>query len=221
MCDYKYKLCYVVYIDILGFKNKVFESTKDEKVLNEIIDLQDYLSIIQKDNGVSEKKAYFISDSIFLVFPFEKNDLSCVLWEIADIQARLIEMEFLIRGGLTIGDVIFSDKFLFGPAVTEAVQIEQKNENPCVVLSYHFFEDYLIKKAKIDYGDISQEIEEALLYLSKNENFRWITHINEQDLTIDKKDTRKQLIEMIEKGKKNQNDRVKNKYIWLENNIDL
>ena len=87
-----YELCYVAYIDILGFANKVIESVNNKQTLNEIIDLQNYLTNINCSNGISIKKTYFVSDSFFFVFPFTKNEISSVIWEIADMQAHIIDM---------------------------------------------------------------------------------------------------------------------------------
>ncbi len=222
VCENEYRLCYVAYADILGFKNKINKSVTDNDTLNEILSLQKYLETIKKSSGVSEKKAYFISDSIFLVFPFEKNEMSSVLWEIADMQAEIINKGFLIRGGLTIGMVVFSDTYLFGPSVNEVVQIEQQIECPCVALSYRFFENYLlnINKASFVYDDLEREMKDASEYLSSNESFKWISHVNKQDLIIDKVDIKRKLLEMISDNKDNPNERIKSKYIWLERNID-
>lgn len=216
-----YKLCYVVYIDILGFKNKVQESINDIQVLNEIIDLQNYLTNINCSNGISVKKTYFVSDSFFFVFPFDENEISSVIWEIADMQAHIINMEYLIRGAVTIGETVYNDKFLFGPSVNEVVALEKMIEYPRVVLSNHLLEEYLIniKNARFIYGEIDDEISDLLEYLSYDMEYKWISHINKQDLTIDKVDIKNKLLVMIEKGKHNDNERVRKKYIWLEEYI--
>ena len=148
--------------------------------------------------------------------------MSSVLWEIADMQAEIINKGFLIRGGLTIGMVVFSDTYLFGPSVNEVVQIEQQIECPCVALSYRFFENYLlnINKASFVYDDLEREMKDASEYLSSNESFKWISHVNKQDLIIDKVDIKRKLLEMISDNKDNPNERIKSKYIWLEKNID-
>lgn len=138
------------------------------------------------------------------------------------MQAEIINKGFLIRGGLTIGMVVFSDTYLFGPSVNEVVQIEQQIECPCVALSYRFFENYLlnINKASFVYDDLEREMKDASEYLSSNESFKWISHVNKQDLIIDKVDIKRKLLEMISDNKDNPNERIKSKYIWLEKNID-
>lgn len=138
------------------------------------------------------------------------------------MQAEIINKGFLIRGGLTIGMLVFSDTYLFGPSVNEVVQIEQQIEYPCVALSYRFFENYLlnINKACFVYDDLEREMKDASEYLSSNESFKWISHVNKQDLIIDKVDIKRKLLEIISDNKDNPNERIKSKYIWLERNID-
>lgn len=48
MCENEYRLCYVAYADILGFKNKINKSVTDNDTLNEILSLQKYLETIKK-----------------------------------------------------------------------------------------------------------------------------------------------------------------------------
>ena len=67
----RYKTCYVAYFDILGFKNLVLESEKDEKKFNDICELLQYISSIRPD-GVAKKNIYFLSDSFFAIFPLKK-----------------------------------------------------------------------------------------------------------------------------------------------------
>lgn len=213
-----YKLCYVAYIDILGFTNKVIESVNNVQTLNEIINLQNYLTDIKCKKGISDKKTYFVSDSFFFVFPFENNEISSVIWEIADMQAHIIDMGHLIRGAVTIGKTVYNEKFLFGPSVNEVVALEKKIEYPRVVLSNRLLEEYLIniKNTSFVFNDINDEISDLLDYLSYDKEYKWITHINKQDLTVDREDIKNKLLIMIEKEKNNIDERVKKKYIWLE-----
>lgn len=212
-----YKTCYVAYFDILGFKNLVIESEKDEKKFNDICELQQYLSSI-RPNGVAKKNIYFLSDSFFAIFPLEKNPISSVIWEIADIQANIINSGYLIRGAITIGKVFYDDNNFFGPAINEIVDLENTIKNPMVVLSSHFIEDYLLHMDEIIsvYNDIKEEIKDAMDYLKYDGKYKWVSHINNQDLTIDREEIKNKLHELITYGTKHADENVKNKYIWLK-----
>ena len=212
-----YKNCYVAYFDILGFKNLVLESEQDQNKFNEILELQKYLETIH-EKGVSQKQIYFLSDSFFAVFPLEKNPISSVIWELADIQANVITMGHLIRGAITIGKVYYNDNNLFGPAINEVVELEKTIKNPMVVLSSHFIEDYLLHMDGIIsvYNDIKEEIEDVMDYLKYDEKYKWVSHINNQDLTIEREEISNKLHELITYGIAHADENVKNKYIWLK-----
>jgi len=102
--------------------------------------------------------------------------------------------------------------------VNEVVALEKKIEYPRVVLSNHLLEEYLIniKNTSFVFNDINDEISDLLDYLSYDMEYKWITHINKQDLTVDREDIKNKLLIMIEKEKNNIDERVKKKYIWLE-----
>ncbi len=212
-----YKTCYVAYFDILGFKNLVFESEKDENKFNDICELQHYLLSIRPD-GVSKKSIYFLSDSFFAIFPLEENPISSVVWEIADIQANIINRGYLIRGAITIGKVFYDDNNFFGPAINEVVELEKIIKNPMVVLSSHFIEDYLLHMDKIIfvYDEVKEEIEDAIDYLKYDGKYKWVSHINNQDLTIEREEISNKLHELITYGIAHADENVKNKYIWLK-----
>lgn len=212
----RYKTCYVAYFDILGFKNFVLESEKDEKKFNNIYELQQYLSSIRPD-GVTKKNIYFLSDSFFAIIPLEKNPISSVIWEIADIQANIISRGYLIRGAITIGKVFYDDNNFFGPAINEVVELEKTIKNPMIVLSSHFIEDYILYMDKIifAYDELKDEIKDAMDYLKYDEKYKWVSHINNQDLTIDREKVKSKLYELVSEGMKCNEERVRNKYMWI------
>lgn len=212
----EYKVCYVAYFDILGFKNLVSASEKDENKFNDIYDLQQYLSSIH-NTGVTEKNVYFLSDSFFAIFPLDKNPISSVIWDIADIQANIINRGYLIRGAITIGKVFYDNNNFFGPAINEVVELEKNIKNPFVILSSHFIEDYIlhINEMIFVYDELEKEIDDAMDYLKYDGQYKWISHINDQDLTIDREEIKSKLFELVDEGMKCNDERVKNKYIWI------
>ena len=141
-----------------------------------------------------------------------------MIWEIADIQANIINSGYLIRGAITIGKVFYDENNFFGPAINEVVDLENTIKNPMVVLSSHFIEDYLLHMDEIItvYNDIKEEIEDIMNYLKYDEKYKWISHINNQDLTIEREEISNKLNELITCGTKHSDENVKNKYIWLK-----
>ena len=142
-----------------------------------------------------------------------------MIWEIADIQANIINRGYLIRGAITIGKVFYDDNNFFGPAINEVVELEKIIKNPMVVLSSHFIEDYLLHMDKIIfvYNELKEKIEDAMDYLKYDRQYKWVSHINNQDLTIEREEISNKLHELITCGITHTNENVRNKYIWLKN----
>lgn len=220
-----YSYCYVAYVDILGFKNRVEESAKGpnkSEKFNEIIELLKYVSQINSRKGISKKEAYFLSDSIFLVFPIKGNEIASVLWEIADMQAKIIELGFLVRGALSIGEVYYDENNLFGPVVNEVTSLEKEINNPYIVLSNMFFENYIlnIEDSSFNCSSMKSEIKDVKEYLKGNLFFRWIAHINKQHLSIEREVIDEKLKKMIDEGLENKCEKIRQKYLWLNENVD-
>lgn len=212
-----YEECYIVYFDILGFKNLVEESKLKKCKFDLILEFQDYILKIKDDKKITNKKIYFLSDSVFMIYSFAENPISSIIWELANIQAYFISKGFLIRGAITIGQVHHNDNNLFGPAVNEVAMIESKIEKPMLVLSQHFFEHYILNLEKMVfvYCNLTQEIKDFQEYLLQDDNYCWIAHINNQDLMIDREETKNSLRELIDSNINNPDEKVKEKYMWL------
>ncbi|NVD71332.1 hypothetical protein HUX88_12300 [Duganella sp. BJB1802] len=83
------------------------------------------------------------SDNIFVAFPFKSSTkmddddvIGTFLEElIHQIHELTMFAGFPIRGAVSIGGLMFTDKFLFGPALVEAVELEKSAIFPRIVLS--------------------------------------------------------------------------------------
>ncbi|KVZ07618.1 hypothetical protein [Burkholderia ubonensis] len=83
------------------------------------------------------------SDNIFVAFPLRSNPkltneqvVAMFLTELTDQIAHLTLMSgFPLRGAVTVGPLMFSEKFLFGPALVEAVELEKAAVIPRIMLS--------------------------------------------------------------------------------------
>jgi len=83
------------------------------------------------------------SDMLVLCSPLspendEKSAISGLVFQAAYLQSALSESGFFLRGGLTLGKFHISDEVIFGPALVDAVEIEEKVAvSPRIVLSKH------------------------------------------------------------------------------------
>jgi len=83
------------------------------------------------------------SDNIFVAFPLRSNRqlsdeqvVALFLGELTDQITQLTLLSgFPMRGAVTVGPLMFSEKFLFGPALVEAVELEKAALFPRILLS--------------------------------------------------------------------------------------
>ncbi len=175
----KYENRIVVFIDILGFRSLLSETmdsknNDNEEAINNLISA--YSSIIDIWNlskkqeildtkALSSKKVSIFSDC--LVISFEVNKPSAVfstLLEIKWLIMRLISRKILCRGAISIGKMIHTDNYLFGPALVEAYTLESKAAvYPRIILDNTVIEAGAI--FRLDHHSYSQEYEylESLL----------------------------------------------------------
>lgn len=149
----------VAFIDLLGFKNKVKES--DKVLLGNINNLLKYLfdwgtgqpntwdsSFIQNDPDVQANKAHYtinrvfctcFSDSLAVSIPFDasliEQQFSTFISNLAHICVKFIQAGIPLRGGITMGNLVHTDKVLYGTAMNEAVELEKCADYPRIILS--------------------------------------------------------------------------------------
>jgi hypothetical protein len=122
----------VLFVDFLGFKEHVARTQSEPKHLQRLIGAMDAIGEIGAniaDFHRSQKVTQF-SDNV--VVSYEVNDHSAVfdlLSEIAFTTIDLVERGFLLRGGVTVGEMLHTKKHIVGPAMVEAARLEQKVAN--------------------------------------------------------------------------------------------
>lgn len=169
MEDTQYTQYYVAFLDILGFKEQV---TRDP--CEEILKMYEFLgnmSEIYFGEGNEERKnnikVKIMSDSICI---YIKANIPNALDELVKFcvvfQSNLLIREpcTFVRGGITCGDMYAKDDIMFGPALTEAYLLEEKNAKvPRIIMC----------KNILDYGKsgMDEETRTALdLYLFRDDD---------------------------------------------------
>lgn len=150
MVNIEFKNRAVAFIDVLGFKSVVDSSVQDQKKLCELSDLITVLeSIVPELNGIVDQsvpkdlipKHIYISDSIILSAPLRSDarpsycGLSILVMRVIQISHILLSKGYLIRGGISVGNVWHTDSNIVGAAYQEAYQIETETKVPRVELS--------------------------------------------------------------------------------------
>lgn len=164
----KYQRSLIVFIDILGFKEIVKQSEVDLSKIELLFSVLQYLKDWEKPDkwnldliGIEEDakkkgvhnfdiigktKSTSFSDSIVITVKVDNNTnemTSTLIANLSYIGALLLEKGILLRGGMTIGNIIHTGNgTVFGQGLIDAYHLESKSAKyPRVILS-----DKLIKE---------------------------------------------------------------------------
>ena len=132
----------VAYLDILGFSAFIREAERPEtEQRRQLIDLEKTLRREIKAKGFHPKfkpTCTFISDSIICSARVGDGDcggLVGVTMKTIQIAHRLLQMGFLLRGGIAIGPVSHDSHNIYGTGYMDAHATEQKVRDPKVLLA--------------------------------------------------------------------------------------
>ena len=153
----------IAFIDILGFSKLVFDSSNDNDSLIKLNELVSSLSSSMPEyvkklyaNNIPERlipKYLYISDCIILSCPIDDQDknwrhydgLNVVAMISSILTHKFLDLGFLLRGGIEIGDVWFEENNIVGPAYIEAHFLEKNAGNPIIKLSDKAKERWQVK----------------------------------------------------------------------------
>ena len=130
--NYKTSRHCVAYLDILGGKNKIYNDNNHEflNLLNMI-----YKDAFEEAHFIFRKEDIFtriFSDNILFAIEIEGNDnqakekISDLLNLAANTILEALRYGFLMRGAITIGDFFHNDILVYGKALVDAVEMEEK-----------------------------------------------------------------------------------------------
>lgn len=125
----KYQQRLTLFIDFLGFKEHVDRSIEDQKFLERLLAAMDRVGEIAKGDRQFHKSQRITQFSDCIVVSYRVQERSAVFWllmEIAFCVVDLVERGFLLRGGLTVGDLHHTKKHVVGPAMVRAHELESK-----------------------------------------------------------------------------------------------
>ena len=140
----------VAFLDVLGFKSVVDGVSERKEKIDELRDLIRVLeSAVPNLDGTVDPsvpnelipKHIYISDSIILSAPLtsEKmrsyHGLSILVMRVIQLSHILLSKGYLIRGGISVGDVWHTNSNIVGTAYQEAYKIETRTLVPRVELS--------------------------------------------------------------------------------------
>lgn len=173
----KFENCFVAYVDLLGFKNKVLGNPRNQEALSV---LKDSLKICASfpsggkkaslgDGGYRkiDVQSRFFSDTVVLFMKESPDNLSHLLFMIRYLQDKLWEKELCMRGAITHGEMYWPKTkekgITLGKALIEAHELESNVAiYPRIILSEGIYQ-YIIRNNIIaepfaEYGNLHEYI---------------------------------------------------------------
>lgn len=148
MDDIQYTQYYVAFLDILGFKNLVANpEVTCREILKVYASVKDVHEVFLQEEDMKENiKMKIMSDSVCTYIKASiPNALFALVSHCALFHCSLLDMypSIFIRGGITFGDMYVENDIIFGPALTEAYLLEERNAKvPRVIM----------RKCTLDHG---------------------------------------------------------------------
>jgi hypothetical protein len=214
----------IVFIDILGFREQVKQTTTDPRHFINLRNTLNFISDLKSHNDKTEKELgreiTVFSDSIVISYPVEM--LGSVFWLLLDvvhIQLDMMQKGILMRGGITFGQLCHNDNIVFGPAMVDAYDLESKVAiYPRVVVNEKLFQ----LAGEHSHNSPEEEVKSVLELCKKDWDGQWYVDFLRQHQEVN---TEQQYLEAIKiiKGvieseiEKNQaKPSIKMKYQWLQ-----
>jgi hypothetical protein len=140
--SFKYEDCFIAFLDILGFKNKVIDSQHTSGILKILIDSLNIcgafpsggkkVSTASNTNRTISIQSRFFSDTIVFFSKINKEDISHLFLIIRYLQDRLWEKGICLRGAVTNGGMYWPStnykegNIIVGPGLIDAYKLESE-----------------------------------------------------------------------------------------------
>lgn len=231
----RYEQRVVLFIDFLGFKEIVERTTNDNSLLENLVAAMDRIGAIGLGDEEFAKSQRITQFSDCIVVSFHVDERSGVFWllnEIAFCVIDLLERGFLLRGALTVGDLLHTGKHIVGPAMVAAYEMESKvAKYPRVLIDPSVLA--VARKARSELHSPEEEADYVKGFMTQDEDekyyFDYVSWNSVVAITGGDNDLYPEYLEklggLVEVGLKHDIPRVVEKYLWLHdryvNAIDL
>lgn len=146
---------YIAYLDILGISDAI-KSENSEDYLNRIYNLFNDVNIAISNTNKNHQRINVIkkifSDNIIIAIekePFfqettEEIKQYLLIEMVSYLQMLGLKYSFLVRGGITVGNLYINNDFVYGGALLESYKLESQNAIfPRIVISEKFINEYI------------------------------------------------------------------------------
>jgi hypothetical protein len=126
---------YVVFLDLLGFKNRVEEADRDPPVRHELLQVLALVRNTLCENPSLGMSLTHFSDCIIFSANRSREGLWEILQSVNQLTLNLLQYDFLVRGGLAVGGTHHDSSFVYGLAINRAYCMERCAKNPMTIVS--------------------------------------------------------------------------------------
>lgn len=221
----KYERRLILFLDFLGFKELVDRTVQEPNFLAELVSAMDIVGEIGQDDVELFKSQRITQFSDCIAVSYDVNEESAVFWLLADIAqsvVRLAEKGFLVRGGLTVGDLFHSERHVVGPAMVEAARLESKVAKfPRIIIDEQVLE--VARRSKSDTHTRREEEKYVRAYMTKDADglnyFDYVSWESVVNITGGENDFYGSYLfeigNLVKAGLGNTDSGVQEKYLWL------
>jgi hypothetical protein len=134
----KYERRVVAFYDVMGWKSKIDRAGADSARITQLKNIVRLFSTTRGEYGVGtpfQGRITTFSDNVVVSANTDVNSLFTVIVRLGMMQFGAAQIGFLIRGGITIGDILHDEHVVFGPALNQAYLLEcSKADKPRIVI---------------------------------------------------------------------------------------
>jgi len=119
----------VVFYDILGWRQKIAEAANDAesiRTLKTIVCGWSLLGGVDIQNRGHKTRVTTFSDNVVISEPVKGPNFQLMLFRLGYLQFFAAWSGILVRGAVTIGDIVHDENIVFGPALNRAYELESK-----------------------------------------------------------------------------------------------
>jgi hypothetical protein len=168
----KYRPRIILFLDFLGFKEIVEGTIENDGNLQILLKAIDRLYDIGREDRDLYRSRSITAFSDSVVISYAVHEQSAVYDLLTDIAFAVIDLAisgFLVRGAVTIGDLIHTKRYLVGPAMVKAYELESRiAKSPRVVIDPKLVS--IARKAHADQHDGEHEARYVEALMTKDDD---------------------------------------------------
>jgi hypothetical protein len=119
----------IIFFDILGWKEHIRRAGSDTARITELNFILNMFSVFERHRGEEALPGAQIStfsDNIAVSVPYSPEFLESMINAMARVQLGLALAGFLVRGAISIGELVHTRSAVFGPALIRAYELESR-----------------------------------------------------------------------------------------------